>query len=67
MERRPGAVSGGTDALLQAITEDGELLLSPEEAEAARQRAEGENKRLRLRLARYEDPEGSGEGPILTE
>ena len=55
------------DALLQAITEDGELLLSPEEAEAARQRAEGENKRLRLRLARYEDPEGSGEGPILTE
>lgn len=61
-------------ALLHAMTEDGELLLSPEEDEAARLReervrvrAEGENKRLRLRLARYEDPEGSGEGPILTE
>ena len=54
-------------ALLQAITQDGELLLSPEEAEAARLRAEGENDRLRLRLARYEDLDEDGEGPILTE
>ena len=58
-------VARGT--LPQAVTEDGELLLSSDETEAARLRAEGENERLRRRLARYEDPEGSSEGPILTE
>jgi len=65
-------VARGT--LLHAVTEDGELLLSPEETEAARAReetgrvlAEGENARLRRRLARYEDPEDDGEGPVLAE
>ena len=65
-------VARGT--LLQAVTEDGELLLSPEETEAARAReeagrvlAEGKSERLRRRLARYEDPGDDGEGPVLAE
>lgn len=47
-------------ALLQAQTATGRVLLTPEQSEMARHRAEEEVERLRGELERYKNPGGAG-------